>query len=187
MFGRKKLLEERISTAIRAEFEGLLAELERDLEEYRRRSRLKQEARDALERAEAEAEKMHHRRIAFKKRFWEAYYEKDEAALSESEAELRFLKRAVSKAEKSLKKAHEDFDRADFDEDAEKAALRKKAYAAEEKADLRIGALEKTIEEVLAETWRNVKRLTGALREESGESRFADNREEEIAHHQRSA
>ena len=187
MFGRKKLLEERISTAIRAEFEGLLAELEREIGDYRHRLRLKQEARDALERAEAEAQKVHHRRIAFKKRFWEAYYGKDEAALAESEAELRSLKRAVSKAEKSLKKAHEDFDKADFDEDAEKAALRKKAYAAEEKADLRIGALEKTIEEVLAETWRNVKGLSGALREESGESRFVGDREEEIAHHQRSA
>lgn len=182
MFGRKKLLEERIGTAIRAEFVGLIVELERGLGEYRRRSRIKEEARVALEKAEAEARRVHRERIALKKRFWEAYYEKDEATLSRIEPEHRSLKRAMRRAEKSLKKARANFEKADFDEAAEGAALKEKAYAAEEKADLRIGALEKTIEELLAETWRNVKDLSGALRDEGEEPRSFGAREEETAH-----
>jgi hypothetical protein len=186
MFGRKQLLEERISTAIRAEFVGLIAELERGVEEFRHRSRIKEEARVALEKAEAEARRVHRERIALKKRFWEAYYEKDEATLSKIEPEHRSLKRAMRRAEKALKKARANFEKVDFDEVAEGAALKEKAYAAEEKADLRIGALEKTIEELLAETWRDVKDLSGALRDEGEGPRSFGAREEETAH-QRSA
>jgi len=148
MFGRKKLLEEKIGAAIEAEFEGLVAELERDLADYRRRSRNKEKARIALEEAEAEARRVHLERVALKKRFWEAYYGNDEATLKKIEPEHRSLTRATRRAEKSLRKARENFGRADFDEAAEGAALKKKAYAAAEKADLRISALEEAVEEL---------------------------------------
>lgn len=171
MFGRKQLLEERIGAAIRAEFAGLISELEKDLREYRHRSRLKEEALDALESAEAEARKKHLRRVELKKRFWEAYYANDEAALSEIGRKHKSLEGAIKKAEKSLKKARADFEKIDFDEAAEGTALRKKAETAEEKADLRIGVLEETIEGLLAETWRNVKGAGRALRDECEEPR----------------
>src|ERR671916_591972 len=77
---RKKALDERISAAIRGEFAGLIAELERDLREYRDRLRLKAETRSALEKAEAEVRRLHFDRIELKKRFWEAYYGEGEAA-----------------------------------------------------------------------------------------------------------
>ncbi len=163
---RKKALDERISAAIRAEFTGLIAELERDLREYRDRLRLMAETRSALEKAEAEVRRLHLDRIALKKRFWEAYYGEDEAALSKVERERRSLEHAVKKAEKSLKKARANFEKADFDDAAEAAMLREKADVASEKADLRIGALEKTLESVLAETWRDVKEASAALHDE---------------------
>src|SRR5919112_1610012 len=157
MFDRKKPLEEKIGAAIEAEFEGLVAELERDLADYRRRSRLREKARIALEEAEAEARRVHLERVALKKRFWEAYYGNDEATLKKIEPEHRSLTRATRRAEKSLRKARENFGRADFDEAAEGAAL---------KADLRISALEEAVEELLAEKWRNIKELSTALRDE---------------------
>ena len=178
MFGRKRPLEERIGAAVRAEFVGLVAELERNLREYRHRSRLKQEAQVALERAEAEARRVQLERIALKKRFWEAYYGGDEATLSEIGPERRSLERAVKKAERSLKKARANFEKADFDEAAEEAALKEKADAAKDKADLRIGALEKTFEDLLAETWRDVKEASRALRDECEEPRFGTSEEE---------
>ncbi len=186
MFGRKKPLEERICTAIEAEFASLVAELERDLREYRRRSRAKAEARAALERVENEARRLHLERIALNKRFWEAYYGKGEAILSEIELEHRSLERAMNKAEKALKKARMHFEKVDFDEVKERTVLQKKAHAAEEKTDLRIEALEETIEELLAGIWRNVKELSGALRGEGGEPHSFGAREEET-YHRRSA
>lgn len=187
MFGRKKPLEERICRAIKVEFAGLVAELERDLSEYRCRSRIKEEAQVALDKAEAEAQRLHLQRIALKEQFWEAYYGKDEVALSKIEREHRSLEHAMTRAEKSLKKARAHFEKVDFDEVAEEAALKKKAYAAQEKADLRIDTLEKTIEELLAETWRNIKELSRrALRDEGEESRLDYTSQEEI-HHRRSA
>ncbi len=163
---RNKSLEERIGAAVRAEFAGLVAELERDLREYRHRSRLKEETCSALENAEAETRRLHLARVELKKRFWEAYYGKDESALSKIGREFSYLKRATKKAEKSLEKARANFEKADFDEAAEVAALRKKADAAAEKADLRITTLEETVESVLAETWREVKGASAALRDE---------------------
>ncbi len=186
MFTRKKPLEERIAAAIVAEFEGLVAELERDLGEYRRRSRARGRAWAALERAEAEAQRVYDERISLKKRFWEAYYGEDEDTLSRIKSEHRSLKRATRKAEKSLEKARENFERTDFDEAAERAALKEKANAAEEKTDIRIGALEKEIEELLAETWRGVKELSAALRGLGEEPQPLDAGEEETDH-QRSA
>lgn len=182
MFDRKKPLEEKIGAAIEAEFEGLVAELERDLGDYRRRSRIKEEARVALEEAEAEARRVHLERVELKKRFWEAYYGNDEATLSKIEPEHRSLRRATRRVKKSLRKAHENFERADFDEAAEGAALKKKAYAAAEKADLRIGALEEAVEELLAEKWRNIKELSTALRDEGEGTHFSGADEEETDH-----
>ena len=80
MIGRRKTLGEKISATIRAEFVGLIAELEEDRQEYRHRLKCKEEAWAALESAQAEVERLHLRRIELKKRFWEAYYEQDEAA-----------------------------------------------------------------------------------------------------------
>ena len=182
MFGRKKPLEEKIGAAIESEFEGLVAELERDLEDYRRRTRLKEKALMVLEEAEAEARRVHLERVELKKRFWEAYYENDEAALKKIEPEHRSLTRATSRAEKSLRKARENFGRADFDEAAEGAALKKKACAAAEKADLRIRALEEAVEELLAEKWRNIKELSVALRDEGEGLSFSSSDEEETDH-----
>ena len=186
MFERKKPLEEKIGAAIEAEFEGLVAELERDLADYRRRSGTKEKARIALEEAEAEARRVHLERVALKKRFWEAYYGNDEAALKKIEPEHRSLTRATRRAEKSLRKARENFGRADFDEAAEGAALKKKAYAAAEKADLRISALEEAVEELLAEKWRSIKELSTALRDE-GEGPSFSGADEVETEHRRSA
>src|SRR3954467_4721430 len=82
MFGRKTL-EEKISTIIREEFAEIIADLEGDHREFRRRLELKEETRSAFEDAQDEARKLRSGRISLKKRFWEAYYEKDEADLSE--------------------------------------------------------------------------------------------------------
>ena len=170
MFGKKRPLEERIDAAVRAEFTGLITELEKNLRDFRCRLRRKEEARGALERAEAEAERMQLERIEVKKRFWEAYYGEDEAALSKIEQEYRSLERAMKKAERSLKKARAHFEKADFDEAAEGAALKEKADAAEEKADLRIGVLEQSLEGLLAEIWRDAKEISRAVREKCQES-----------------
>ncbi len=182
MIFKKKPLEERIDAAIRAEFAGLIAELEKFLREYRRRSRLKEEARLALEKAKAEARRVQFERIALKKRFWKAYYEDDKVTLSEIRPKRRSIERAVKKAERSLKKARTDFKKADFDEDAEWTVIKEKADAAEEKADLRIDTLEQILEGSLAETWRDVKGASQALRDAWGESRFLDTSEEESAY-----
>jgi tetratricopeptide (TPR) repeat protein len=169
LFDRKKLLEERINAAVRVEFAALISELDRDLREYRRRSRLKEEAWAVLERAEAEVSKAHVRRITLKGRFWEAYYGEDEAALSEIERKHKRLERAIKKMEKFRKRARATFEKVDFDEVAEGAVLREKAHAAQEKADLRIDALEKAFEDLLAGVWRDVKKVSQALHDECEE------------------
>ena len=180
MIGRKKLLEERIGAAVRAEFATLISEIEKDLQEYRRRTRLKEEARAVLERAEAEVNKAHLRRITLKGRFWEAYYEEDKAALSEIERKHKRLERAIKEAEKFRERARSAFEKVDFDEVAEGAVLREKADAAQEKADLRIDALEKAFEDLLAWVWRDVNKVSQALRDECekharpGQPRFFD-------------
>ncbi len=185
MLGSKKLLEERIGAAVRAEFAALISEIEKDLREYRHRSRLKEEARTVLERAEAEVSKAHLRRVTLKERFWEAYYGEDEAALSEIRRKHKRLERAIKKAEKFRERARAAFEKVDFDEIAEGAVLKEKADAAQEKADLRIDALEKALEELLAEVWRDVKKVSQALRDECEEHegtekpRFFDASEEE--------
>ena len=171
MFG-KKTLEEKIAAMVQAEFAGIIADLKREHREYLHRLRLKEEARVALESAEAKARELYSERIALKKRFWEAYYEKDEAGLFKIESRSERLERVTRRAEKALKKARANFERADFDEVAEGFALKTKANIAEEEVNRRIGALEKAVEALLAEVRDDVKEIGQALRDEYKEHRF---------------
>jgi hypothetical protein len=181
MFRRKKTLEEKTTNIILAEFSSIIAGLQRDHLEYRHRLKLKEQMRAALEKAETDVEKLHSARIELRKRFWEAYYQEDEAALSEVESRSRPLERAAKKAEKALAKARADFEKADFDEVEESFALKAKANIAEEEINRRLGTLEKTIEDLLAGLSRNVEETGQALRDEYKEPRF-DTAEEQNAH-----
>ena len=181
MFGRRKTLGEKISATIRAEFVGLIAELEEDRQEYRHRLKCKQEAWASLEGAQAEVERLHLRRIELKKRFWEAYYEQDEAALSKVTSEQKPLERAVKRAERSLRKARARFKKADFDEVEVGFALKAKANIAEDEVNRRLQALEETLEEVLAEVRGAAGEVGQALRDEYKEPDF-DTAEEQNAH-----
>jgi hypothetical protein len=180
MIGRKTL-EEKISATIRADFVGIIAELEENRREYRRRLERKEEAWASLEDAQAEAERLHLRRIALKKRFWEAYYEQDEASLSTVSSEHRPLERAIKRAEKALRKARARFKRADFDEVEEGFVLKTKANIAEGEVERRLQALEKTLEEVLAEVRGAAAEVGQAARDEYREPDF-DTAEEQNAH-----
>ena len=180
MFGRKTL-EEKITAIVKAEFAGIIASLERDHREYRRRLRLKEKTKRALEDAEAEVRRLHYERTELKKKFWEAYYEKDEAAVSEVEYRSRIVDRATKKAEKTLQRAHTDFAKADFDEIEEGFALKAKANIAEDEVNRRLRTLEKTFEDLLAGVRREVEEASQALRDEYEEPRF-DTAEEQEAH-----
>src|SRR5215217_2614329 len=136
---------------VRAEFAGIIVGLEREHREYLRRVRLKEETRVGLENAETKARELYAERIALKKRFWEAYYEKDEVALSKIESRSERLERAAKRTEKATEKARADFERANFDEVAEGFALKAKANIAEDEVNRRIGALGKALEALLAE------------------------------------
>ena len=181
MIGRRKTLGEKISATIRAEFVGLIAELEEDREGYRQRLKRKQEAWASLESAQAEVERLHLRRIELKKRFWEAYYEEDETALSNVTSEEKPLERAVKRAERSLRKARARFNKADFDEVEEGFALKAKANIAEDEVKRRLQVLEETVEEVLTEVRGAAGEVSQALRDEYKEPDF-DTAEEQNAH-----
>ncbi len=71
--GGKRTLEEELTALVRAEFVGVISSLEGDRAEYLRRLNRKQEARRALDGAEAEALRLHSKRRAFEDGFWEAY------------------------------------------------------------------------------------------------------------------
>ncbi len=171
MGDKKKVttLEEEIFALVRAEFAEIFADLEGDRAGYRRRLGLKQEARCALEEAEDEARRLHSERMALRERFWEAYYGKGEIPFSEVETEPRSLGRAIKRAERALVKARAGFERADFDEAAEEAALRERADAAVEEADRRVGDLQKALGKLLTDVWRDAKESRRALRDELGE------------------
>jgi hypothetical protein len=156
MIGRRKTLGEKISATIRAEFVGLIAELEEDREEYRHRLKRKEEA-------------------------WEAYYEEDETALSNVTSEEKPLERAVKRAERSLRKARARFNKADFDEVEEGFALKAKANIAEDEVKRRLQVLEETVEEVLTEVRGAAGEVSQALRDEYKEPDF-DTAEEQNAH-----
>ena len=181
MIGRRKTLGEKISATIRAEFVGLIAELEQDREEYRHRLKRKEEAWASLESAQAEVERLHLRRIELKKRFWEAYYEEDETALSNVTSEEKPLERAVKRAERSLRKARARFNKADFDDVEEGFALKAKANIAEDEVKRRLQVLEETVEEVLTEVRGAAGEVSQALRDEYKEPDF-DTAEEQNAH-----
>jgi len=162
----KRTLEEEVAALVRAEFAGTISSLERDRAEYRHRLNLKQEARRALEDAEAEALRLHSKRRAFEDRFWEAYYGKGEVPFSKVGSEPRSLGRAIERAEKALRKASADFERADFDEVAEEAALKERLDATVEKAGLRVGEVQEAREKILAGVWLDVNEASRALRGE---------------------
>jgi len=177
----RKMVEDRIAAIIRSEFAEMIEALERDHLEYRRRLKLKEETWSTLEREEVAVQRLHSARIELKKRFWKAYYEEDEADLSEIESERRILERAEKKAEKSLEKARADFERADFDEVAEGFLLRTKANIAEDQATRRIDAIEAALEDLLSGTRQDVEKASQALRDNYKEPSF-DTVEERDAH-----
>lgn len=177
----KKLVEDRIAAIIRSEFAQMIGALERDHLEYRRRLKLKEETRSTLEKQEVAVQRLRSARIELKKRFWEAYYEEDEAALSEIESERRILERAEKKAEKSLETARADFERADFDEVAEGFLLRTKANIAEDQAIRHIDTIEAALEDLLSGTRQDIEKASQALRDNYEEPSF-DTVEERDAH-----
>lgn len=176
----RKTLEDKITVLVRTEFAEVLAELQEDHREYRRRLGLKKETQAALENAEAELEKLRIARIELKKSFWEVYYESnDQAALSEIEFERRILERATEKAEKALEKARASFERADFDEVAEGFSLRTKANIAEGEVNRRIDSLEEMLESLFAGMRHDIKGASQALRDEYEEPCFDTTGEQE--------
>ena len=181
MFRRKKTLEEKVTRIVQEEFAKVLASLERDHQEYRLRLRLKEKTKGRLEDAYAEVEELYSERIALKKRFWEAYYEEDDASVSRIESRSRSLERAIRKAERALKKARANFAKADFDEVAESFALRTKASLAEDEVNRRVETLEKALEELLSGVRHDTKEAGQVLRDEYKEPRF-DTDEEKDAH-----
>ena len=180
MGANKKALEEEISTLVRAEFAGIVASLEGEREEYRRRLNLKVAARRALEDAEAEVRRLHSERIEFKERFWEAYYGKGEVPFSELETEPKSLGRAIERAERGLRKARANYERADFDEAAEEAALRELADIILEKVDHRVEELQDSLGKLLSSVWRDAKESDRALRDELERTHFADEAEAQV-------
>src|ERR687890_603457 len=157
MIGRRKTLGEKISATIRAEFVGLVAELEEDRQEYRHRLKCKEEAWASLESAQAES------------------------ALSKVSSEHKPLERAVKRAERSLRRARVKFTKADFDEVEEGFVLKSKANIAEDEVNRRLQVLEETLEEVLAEVRGAVGEVGQALRDEYKEPDF-DTAEQQNAH-----
>ena len=168
--GGKRTLEEELAALVRAEFAGVISDLERDRAEYCHRLHLKEEARRVLDEAEAEALRLRSERRAFEDRFWEAYYGRGEVPFSEVGSEPKSLGRAIERAEKALKKARADFERADFDEVAEEAALKERQDATADKAGLRIGEIKEAREKLLASVWLEVNKTCGAVRGEVEEA-----------------
>lgn len=178
----KKTIEEKIEAIVRPKFAQIIEELKKDHQEYRRRLELKEETRGALEKAETDVQMLYSRRIEIKKRFWEAYYEKeDEDEVSEIESEHGLIERATKKAERSLEKARADFEKADFDEVAESFALMAKANIADDEVNRQLDALEGTLESLLTGVRHNLKEVSQTLRGEYVEPHF-DTTEERNAH-----
>ncbi len=145
---------------------SLVAGLEEERLEYRRRSVLKKEARTALQEAEKEVHGLHSERIGLGKRFWEAYYGKDVVLLSEVETKAGALERTIERAEKALQKARAEFETANFDEDIEGSRLKEKAYAAQGEAEHRIAELEKALGDELARARSSVEEASRTLQDE---------------------
>lgn len=181
---KKRTFEEEIVAAIRADLSKYPKALERDLTEYRERLRRKRETAAALEKAEAEVERLRSEGIELKKKFWADHYEPDETALAKFERRYRPLERATRKAEKTLRRARVNFEKADFDEVAESFALKAKADIAQDEVNRRIVTLEKALEDLFAGVRQEVEKNSQALRDEYEEPRF-DTTEERDAHVER--
>ena len=165
----KRTLEEEVAALVRAEFAGTIASLERDRAEYRHRLNLKQEARRALEDAEAEALRLHSERRELEDRFWEAYHGRGEVPFSEVGSEPKSLGRAITRADNVLRKACADFEQADFDEVAEEAALKERLEATADKAGIRIGEIREARDKLFASVWLEVNETCRAARGEAEE------------------
>ena len=166
---------------------SLVAGLEEKRREYRRRWILKEEARTALKEAEKEVHGLHSERIELGKRFWEAYYGKDEGPFSELETESGALERTIERAEKVLEKARTEFEMADFDEDIEGSRLREKADAAQGEAERRIAELEKALGDALARVRSGVEEASRALQDELEAPRLEGIAEERNAYEKNAA
>ena len=159
-------MEETLAAAIRAEFVSLLADLEEERRDYRRRSALKQETQTALKEAETEVHGLHSERIALGKQFWKAYYGDDELSLSEYKRDSGVLERTIERAEKALEKARADFERANFDEDIEVSRLREKADAAQGETERRIAELEVAFRDAVASARSSIEEASKSLQDE---------------------
>jgi hypothetical protein len=178
----KKTIEEKIDAIVSTKFAQIIEELKKDHQEYRLRLELKEKTRSAFEKAEADVQMLHSRRIEVKKRFWEAYYEReDEDEVSEIESEHNLIERATKKAESSLEKARADFEKADFDEVAESFALMAKANIADDEVNRQLDALEGTLESLITGVRHTLKEVSQTLRGEYVEPHF-DTNEERNAH-----
>lgn len=177
----RRTFEEEIVAAIREELSKYPKTLDRDIAEYRERLRRKRKAAVALEKAEAEVERLRAEGIELKKKFWADHYEPDETALSKFERRYRPLERATRKAERSLRRARTSFEKADFDEVAESFALKARANIAEGEVNRRIGVLEKTLEDLFSGVRHGTEEAAQALRDEYEEPSF-DTAEERDAY-----
>lgn len=163
---RTKPSQESLLSSVRSELAENVGELEGRHREYRRRLESKQQARAALENAEAETKRLHSEGVALQRGFWEAYYGKGLDTQTEIGPELRSLKRAIEEAEKTLKKARAKFEEADFDEVAEWSALIAETNASEEEIDRQVDALEETLEDLTAELRHQLKDAIRSLHDE---------------------
>jgi ClpP class serine protease len=107
-----------------------------------------------------------------------------EAHSEESEATSTPLERATKNADKALRKARANFEKADFDAVAKGFALKAKATIAEDEVHRRVAALEETLEDLLTGLRDEVKETAQALREEYKEPRF-ETAEERKSHEEK--
>jgi hypothetical protein len=173
-------LEENLFIGVSLEVTKSLSDLEGRRLEYRHRLESKKQARLTLESAEAEVRRLHSESVVLQRGFWEAYYRNGHDARTEVGTEARSLRRAIEKAEKSLKRARARWEEADFDEVAEWSALIGEADAVEEEATRRVDALEEALGELIVELRHNIKEAIRTLHEDEcrdaqqvGASKFA--------------
>ena len=163
---RSKSSDESLLVRVRSELAQSLSDLERRHLEYRRRVQSKREALLALENAEAEVRRLHSESVALRRGFWEAYYRNGQDARTEVGPEAESLKRAIEKAEKSLKRAQARWKGADFDEDAQRSVLVAEAKAVEEEVAPRVDALEEALGDLIAGMRKDLKEAIRTLHDE---------------------
>ena len=163
---RSKSSDESLLVRVRSELAQSLSDLERRHLEYRRRVQSKREARLALENAEVEVRRLHSESVALRRGFWEAYYRNGQDARTEVGPEAESLKRAIEKAEKSLKRAQARWKGADFDEDAQWSVLVAEAKAVEEEVTRRVDALEEALGDLIAGLRKDLKEAIKTLHDD---------------------